>query len=80
MMLRSASFLLRTIRVAKDVSHGALPCVRSGVMTSRLFCEDVKRNKAKKVKKVKKIGEPEENDKEEEWISNLIDTAEAVRK
>jgi hypothetical protein len=48
-------------------------------MTSRTFCAAAKKSKAKKVKKAKK-GEPEENDKEEEWIANLIDTAEAVRK
>ena len=77
-MLRSASFLLRTAGVSQR-SVCVSPCLRSEVITTRLFCAAVKKNKAKKVKKVKK-GEGEENDKEEEWITNLIDTAEAVRK
>ena len=79
-MLRSASFLLRTVGVTQQgVSHRASPCLRSNVMTTRLLCAVVKKNKAKKAKKAKK-SDGEENDKEEEWIANLIDTAESVRK
>lgn len=76
-MLRSVSVLLR----ATGGSHVSRQAVggSSAYMTSRTFCAAAKKSKAKKVKKAKK-GEPEENDKEEEWIANLIDTAEAVRK
>mmetsp|Transcript_17547 Transcript_17547/g.29415 ORF Transcript_17547/g.29415 Transcript_17547/m.29415 type:complete len:181 (+) Transcript_17547:30-572(+) len=76
-MLRSASFLLRAGVFSPNVSYRA-PSGNSGViMATRLL--SAKKNKAKKAKKAKK-GEPEDNDKEDEWIANLIDTAEAVRK
>lgn len=81
-MLRSASLLLRTAGGSQQysVSTRILPCLRKDVITTRLFCAAAKKSKAKKAKKAKKGDAGEENDKEEEWISNLIDTAEAVRK